>query len=99
MLLGRLNHQAVIIRSSYIKSETARWANGHRADTARILMPFTGIDAATFASMERSTFADTLSRDLLQPPIDVAYKYGQLKAPLDAKQIVSDAEPYRRGIR
>jgi NitT/TauT family transport system substrate-binding protein len=74
--------------------ETARWANGHRADTAKILMPLTGIEAATFAKMDRSTFAETLSRELLQPPIDVAVKYGALKEPFDTALIVSDAEPY-----
>ena len=52
--------------------ETARWANAHRADTAQILQPFTGIDAATFGAMDRSVYAETLSRELLQPPIDAA---------------------------
>lgn len=74
--------------------ETARWANGHHADTAKILMPLTGIDAATFAAMDRSTFAETLSRETLQPPIDVAVKYGALKEPFDTAALVSEAAPY-----
>jgi hypothetical protein len=36
---------------------------------------------------------------LLQPPIDTAYKYGQLKTPFDAKDLVSAAQPYWRGVR
>jgi NitT/TauT family transport system substrate-binding protein len=74
--------------------ETARWANGHRADTAKILMPLTGIEAATFAQMGRSTFAETLSRAMLQPPIDAAVKYGALKEPFDTATIVAEAAPY-----
>ncbi|HXP95015.1 MAG TPA: ABC transporter substrate-binding protein [Candidatus Binatia bacterium] len=79
--------------------ETARWANAHRGETAKILGPVSNIDPATFGAMARSTYGGSLNAALLQPPIDVAYKYAQLKAPLDAKQIVADAEPYWRGIR
>jgi NitT/TauT family transport system substrate-binding protein len=79
--------------------ETARWANAHRADTAKILGPLSNIDPATFASMARSRYGDALSAPLLQPPIDAAYKYGQIKGPLDAKVIVDDAQPYWRGVR
>jgi NitT/TauT family transport system substrate-binding protein len=75
--------------------ETATWAYTHRADTARILQPYTGIDAATFAAMSRSTYAETMTRAMLQPPIDTAYKYGALKAPFDTIELVNGAAPYQ----
>jgi NitT/TauT family transport system substrate-binding protein len=79
--------------------EAARWANTHHAETAKILAPFLGTDPAGIAATARSTFGDTLTYALLQPQLDVAYKYGQLKAPYDTHQIVTDAQPYWHGIR
>jgi hypothetical protein len=49
--------------------------------------------------MARSTYGDVLSVQLLQPLLDVAFKYGQIKAPFDSKQIVAGAQPYWRGVR
>lgn len=74
--------------------ETARWANGHRADTARILSPVTHIDLPTFATMQRSTYAETLTRELLQPPVDAAVRYGALKEAFDTAELVAAAAPY-----
>jgi NitT/TauT family transport system substrate-binding protein len=79
--------------------ETARWANTHRTDTAKILSPLLGVDPAVFSTMVRSTYDDVLSAQHLQPQLDVAYKYGQLKTPFDARQIVADAQPYWKGVR
>jgi NitT/TauT family transport system substrate-binding protein len=79
--------------------ESARWANTHHAETAKILSPLLGVDPAAFATMVRSTYGDVLSAQLLQPQLDAAYKYGQLKTPFDARQIVADAQPYWKGVR
>jgi len=79
--------------------ETARWANGHHADTAKIVAPLANIDLQTFGTMARSRFGESLTVAQLQPPLDAALKYGQLKAPFDATQWVTDAQPYWRGIK
>jgi NitT/TauT family transport system substrate-binding protein len=79
--------------------ETARWANTHHADTAKILAPMMGVDPASMASAPRSVYGDVLSAPLLQPVLDAAYKYGQLKSPLDAKQLVTEAQPYWTSVR
>jgi NitT/TauT family transport system substrate-binding protein len=78
--------------------EAARWANTHHAETAKILAPFLGTDAASIAATARSTFGDTLTYALLQPQLDVAYKYGQLKTAYDTHQIVTGAQPYWYGV-
>jgi ABC-type nitrate/sulfonate/bicarbonate transport system substrate-binding protein len=74
--------------------ETAHWANAHHAETAKVLAPLTGIEPATVAVMGRAVYGDTLIASQMQPVIDVAVKYGQLKEPLNASAIVSDARPY-----
>jgi NitT/TauT family transport system substrate-binding protein len=79
--------------------ETARWANTHRNETARILSPLLGVDPAVFSTMVRSTYDDVLTAQHLQPQLDVAFKYGQLKTPFDARQIVADAQPYWKAVR
>jgi NitT/TauT family transport system substrate-binding protein len=79
--------------------ETARWANTHHADTAKIVAPLANIDLQTYRSMARSRFGETLTVAQLQPSLDVALRYGQLKAPFDSTQWVTDAQPYWRGIK
>ncbi len=63
--------------------ETARFANTHHAETAKIFGPVAGIDPALFATMTRATYGEQLTRALLQPGIDTAVKYGALKQPFD----------------
>ena len=72
--------------------DTARWANTHHADTAKILAPLSKIELARFATMARSRYGETLVAARLQPPLDAALKYGQLKTPLDAAQWLAGAQ-------
>lgn len=74
--------------------ETARWANSHRAETAKILSPLANVPLPTFSAMERSSYTDQLTKALLQPGIDVAARYGALKEPFDTAQIVAAEAPY-----
>ena len=74
--------------------ETGHWANTHHAESAKVLGPLTGIEPATFAAMTRSEYGDSLTAAMIQPVIDVAVKYGQLKEPLNANDIVAQAKPY-----
>jgi len=74
--------------------ETARWANAHRPETAKILSPLSNVPLATFGAMERSNYTDQLTKALLQPGIDVAVRYGALKEPFDTGQIVTTLAPY-----
>jgi NitT/TauT family transport system substrate-binding protein len=80
-------------------NDAARWSNAHHADTAKILGPLANIDPATFEQMARTRYTDSINAEQLQPLLDVAVTYGQLKARVDAKTIVADAQPYWHGIR
>lgn len=76
--------------------ETARWANTHHAETAKILSPLSGVPLPTFEAMERGTYTDQLTKALLQPGIDTAYRYGALKDPYDMGEVVTAAAPYMK---
>jgi ABC-type nitrate/sulfonate/bicarbonate transport system substrate-binding protein len=76
--------------------ETARWANTHHAETAKIFASVAGIDPQTFTAMGRATYGEQLTRALLQPGIDAAVKYGALKQPFDTATIVAGAAPFWR---
>jgi len=74
--------------------ESAHWANTHHAQTAAVLAQNAGLDAATIATMTRSTFAESLTAPEIQPAVDVAFNYGRLKERLDMRTIVAKAAPY-----
>lgn len=74
--------------------ETARWANTHHAETAKILSPLSGVPLTTFTSMSRTGYTDQLTKALMQPGIDVAARYGALKAPFDTADVVTALAPY-----
>lgn len=69
--------------------ETARWANAHRAETAPVLADHAKLDAGIIRSMVRATYGERLSADLIQPVLDMAYKYGSLKAPMKTAELVA----------
>ena len=76
--------------------ETARWANTHHTETAKILSPLSGVPLATFALMQRGTYTDQFTRALLQPGIDAAFRYGALKESFDTAEIIAAAAPYMK---
>ncbi|MGA2393616.1 MAG: ABC transporter substrate-binding protein, partial [Candidatus Lustribacter sp.] len=64
---------------------TARWANGHHAESLKILEQY---NKRTFPSnMARTTYAETLDPALIQPVIDNAAKYGALSASFPASDL------------
>ena len=76
--------------------EAARSANAHGHDLSVMLAPLAGVPVEMFDKMQRAVYTDQLTRELLQPGIDAAYRYGALKAPFDTAEIVSAAAPYLR---
>jgi NitT/TauT family transport system substrate-binding protein len=68
---------------------TARWANVHAAETAAMLVKYTGLDAATVARVSRPTFAETLDPVYITPLLEAAQRYGVLKTPIKAADIVA----------
>jgi NitT/TauT family transport system substrate-binding protein len=71
-------------------NETATWANGHHTDSAAILARYLKISSAAVEANTRVTYASTVSAALLQPSIDVAAKYGVIKASFPARDFISN---------
>jgi NitT/TauT family transport system substrate-binding protein len=80
-------HPAELRRFVAAIAEAGRWANGHRAESARILEKYTKIRVSP--SMKRTTYADRLNASEIQPLIDAAAKYKSLKAPFPASELIA----------
>jgi NitT/TauT family transport system substrate-binding protein len=81
-------HPDIVLRVAAVLRQTAAWANAHPHDTAVILARVEKLDVDRVEKMARSRYAEQLRASDLQPPIDVAVKYGVLKAPLAASAMI-----------
>jgi NitT/TauT family transport system substrate-binding protein len=75
-------------RYSAATIEAARWANTHHRETAPILAKWIKVDEAVIQAMTRATYGDRLTADLIQPVLDAAVKYGSLKEPMTAADLI-----------
>lgn len=79
-------HRDLVRRFREVMVETARWANGHHDESARILEKYTKL--ASPPGMKRVPFAEKAEASQIQPVIDAAAKYGVLKAPFPAAELL-----------
>lgn len=68
-------------------TETAHWANAHRAETGQLLASRLKLTQAVTDAMSRTEYAETLTPETIQPPLDVAAKYGIIK-PMKANELL-----------
>ena len=71
-----------------VMSKTATWANAHHAETGVMLQKFLPLTDDVVAKMTRAEYGVKLSTEYMQPILDTATKYGILKAPVDAKDLI-----------
>jgi NitT/TauT family transport system substrate-binding protein len=71
--------------------EAGAWANTHHRESAEVLAKYVRNTAAEIDSYTRVTYGDKLPPELIQPNIDVAFKYGVIKAAFPASEIISPA--------
>jgi NitT/TauT family transport system substrate-binding protein len=71
--------------------ESALWANAHHRESAAILSKYAHITPEQIDSFTRATYGDRLTPELIQPNIDVAAKYGVIKATFPAADVISSA--------
>lgn len=71
---------------------TAKWANAHPKDSAKILLQYTKITPEVAAAMARSHYDESQRIDaaMLQPVIDAMVKYGKLQ-PFPAADLIWSA--------
>jgi len=68
-------------------TETARWANAHRAETGIILAQHLKLTPPVMAAMSRTLYAETLTAETIAPPLAIAVKYGLIK-PMTATELL-----------
>jgi NitT/TauT family transport system substrate-binding protein len=71
--------------------ESALWANSHHRESAEILSKYAHMTSAQIDTFTRATYGDRLTAELIQPNIDVAAKYGVIKAAFPASELISSA--------
>lgn len=72
-----------------VLNDAARWGNTHHPESAAIVAKHLDQSPAAIAATERVVYATAIDLRALQPPIDVAAKYGLIKTAFPARDIVS----------
>lgn len=87
-------HPDVVRHFAEVIAKTARWANAHHAESAKMLESWTKAQVAPDAA--RSTYAERISTAEIQPIIDATYHYKFLSSPLAASELFAPGISARR---
>lgn len=68
--------------------QAAIWGNSHHAESAAILSKYSKMSPDVVNAMGRCVYGVDLDPKLLQPPLDVALRYGFLEKPVPAADIM-----------
>lgn len=82
-------HPDLVRQFAAAMRETAQWANKNQPESALILAKYAKIDPKLVGSMRRIGFAESVTPELVQPTIDVAFKYGVISAVFPAKDMIA----------
>jgi len=74
-----------------VMRQTALWANTHHRESAEILAKYVHLTPEQIDQFTRVTYGDHLTPELIQPNIDLALKYGIIKAAIPAADLISSA--------
>jgi hypothetical protein len=72
-----------------VMHDAALYCNAHPADTAPLVAEFDKVDVAVVQRMVRVPFAPYLDPRMIQPLIDVAFKYKVIDRNFDAADLIS----------
>jgi len=81
-------HPDLVKKVAAVMRETAAWANKNAAASAVVLAAATKVEPAVLKSMVRSVYAERLDPAAIQPLIDLAARYGLLKAAFPAQDMI-----------
>jgi NitT/TauT family transport system substrate-binding protein len=79
-------HPDLVRKYVAVMRETARWANTHHSESARILEAETNIPVTSLT--QRVIFGETLAPIQIQPTIDACAKYGLVNKDFPADEII-----------
>jgi len=68
--------------------QTARWANTHHPETAKILIKYTKMDVEDVSTMRRADFAEQTRASEIQPLLDACLKYNYIPRPIAASDLL-----------
>ena len=80
-------HPDLVRKFASVMEETARWANAHQAESAKILEQYTKIHLGP--QVARAVYAERLSTADIQPVIDASARYGAISAPFPAAELLA----------
>jgi NitT/TauT family transport system substrate-binding protein len=69
--------------------DTARWTNAHHDKSAPILIKYLKLEPGIAKSLTRATFATSIEPKLMQPVLDIAFRYGLLEHPVEAASLIA----------
>ncbi len=84
------SHPSQAKRFVAVMKQTAEWANAHHRESADILAAHIPRTADQINSGKRVLYGTSISPALIQPELDLAFKYGLLPAPVPARDIITD---------
>lgn len=67
---------------------SAKWANAHHPESAAILSKYSRVPLATTLTMTRAIYSEALDPRLIQPSVDVAFRYKLLDRAVSASEIM-----------
>jgi len=69
--------------------QAGRWGNTHHEQSALLLAKYSKIDVQTIRSMTRAPYAQSLDVSLIQPQLNLAYRYHTIDRPIDASALIA----------
>jgi NitT/TauT family transport system substrate-binding protein len=75
-------------RFAAVIRQTAQWANGHHKESGAILIRYAKLDPEVAAVMQRQQYGLRLEAAMIQPVLDAAVRYGVIRKPLAAADIM-----------
>jgi NitT/TauT family transport system substrate-binding protein len=82
-------HPDLVKKVAAVLRDSGTWANKNGAASADVLAGVIKIEPSTLRSMVRSVYAERLEPGAIQPLIDIAARYGILKSPFPAQDLIN----------
>lgn len=75
-------------RYAAVMYESARWANRHHPESAKILAKYSKLNVEDIASMIRADFAEQTRTNEIQAVLDACYKHNYISRPIQAAELM-----------
>ena len=83
------HNREVVDRFARVMLAATIYTNAHHAETAPLIIAFTGLDPALAGQLHRGPLAEYLDPRDVQPPIDAAARYKVIERSFPAQELIS----------